>query len=146
MPHREWQPGDAGVPHRRLHRSLAASSRPHLLQVTWRTQSCVQGRDSSRPFFDPRQQRNVGTNADTAPTSACATSDLPGPKIDSCATFRRALGYHHHELFEGLMKQLFLIAAFAAMAALYPDRKSTRLNSNHLGISYAVFCLKKKKK
>src|SRR5262245_64326525 len=28
---------------------------------------------------------------------------------------------------------------------LPPDRKSTRLNSSHLGISYAVFCLKKKK-
>src|SRR5437899_7793828 len=26
------------------------------------------------------------------------------------------------------------------------DRKSTRLNSSHLGISYAVFCLKKKMK
>src|SRR5258705_2006232 len=26
-----------------------------------------------------------------------------------------------------------------------PDRKSTRLNSSHLGISYAVFCLQKKK-
>src|SRR5262245_64980119 len=25
------------------------------------------------------------------------------------------------------------------------DRKSTRLNSSHLGISYAVFCLKKKR-
>src|SRR5256885_12295142 len=28
----------------------------------------------------------------------------------------------------------------------YADRKSTRLNSSHLVISYAVFCLKKKKK
>src|SRR5205814_7358161 len=28
---------------------------------------------------------------------------------------------------------------------LAQDRKSTRLNSSHLGISYAVFCLKKKK-
>src|SRR5436853_1415827 len=28
---------------------------------------------------------------------------------------------------------------------LQRDRKSTRLNSSHLGISYAVFCLKKKK-
>src|SRR3712207_8029737 len=27
-----------------------------------------------------------------------------------------------------------------------PDRKSTRLNSSHANISYAVFCLKKKKK
>src|SRR5262245_65180104 len=26
------------------------------------------------------------------------------------------------------------------------DRKSTRLNSSHLGISYGVFCLKKKKR
>jgi len=29
---------------------------------------------------------------------------------------------------------------------LQPDRKSTRLNSSHQIISYAVFCLKKKKK
>src|SRR2546430_7754684 len=29
---------------------------------------------------------------------------------------------------------------------LAPDRKSTRLNSSHSQISYAVFCLKKKKK
>src|SRR3712207_7854276 len=28
---------------------------------------------------------------------------------------------------------------------LYRDRKSTRLNSSHANISYAVFCLKKKK-
>src|SRR5438128_10620737 len=31
-------------------------------------------------------------------------------------------------------------------ALLEPDRKSTRLNSSHGSISYAVFCLKKKKK
>src|SRR5256885_16533335 len=31
------------------------------------------------------------------------------------------------------------------LAAEYLDRKSTRLNSSHLVISYAVFCLKKKK-
>src|SRR5690606_41033906 len=30
--------------------------------------------------------------------------------------------------------------------ALVKDRKSTRLNSSHVKISYAVFCLKKKKK
>src|SRR5256885_7422641 len=35
-------------------------------------------------------------------------------------------------------------AAFAAWASR-TDRKSTRLNSSHLVISYAVFCLKKKK-
>src|SRR5437899_6106938 len=37
---------------------------------------------------------------------------------------------------------------FAADSGTNPpqDRKSTRLNSSHLGISYAVFCLKKKKR
>src|SRR2546426_5618629 len=34
----------------------------------------------------------------------------------------------------------------SARAKLMRDRKSTRLNSSHLVISYAVFCLKKKKK
>src|SRR2546426_3504308 len=45
-----------------------------------------------------------------------------------------------------------LLLALAALAATltvglhgYRDRKSTRLNSSHLVISYAVFCLKKKK-
>src|ERR1035438_5787949 len=33
--------------------------------------------------------------------------------------------------------------AYRKTAAQTPDRKSTRLNSSHLGISYAVFCLKK---
>src|SRR5690242_20909724 len=30
-------------------------------------------------------------------------------------------------------------------ASSAPDRKSTRLNSSHMSISYAVFCLKKKR-
>src|SRR5438067_13329544 len=34
----------------------------------------------------------------------------------------------------------------ASQIARAPDRKSTRLNSSHVSISYAVFCLKKKKK
>src|SRR2546426_4803062 len=36
--------------------------------------------------------------------------------------------------------------AQSAVACGHRDRKSTRLNSSHLVISYAVFCLKKKKK
>src|SRR5262245_21688270 len=35
--------------------------------------------------------------------------------------------------------------AFSLVSADRRERKSTRLNSSHLGISYAVFCLKKKK-
>src|SRR5947199_5849775 len=37
-----------------------------------------------------------------------------------------------------------LIAGFTVAILGETDRKSTRLNSSHLGISYAVFCLKKK--
>src|SRR3712207_6889914 len=42
---------------------------------------------------------------------------------------------------------LCTLPAFAllTMAPLLADRKSTRLNSSHANISYAVFCLKKKK-
>ena len=34
---------------------------------------------------------------------------------------------------------------FSQQERIYIDRKSTRLNSSHKPISYAVFCLKKKK-
>src|SRR5258708_28770732 len=43
---------------------------------------------------------------------------------------------------EGLM----YMKSVAASDFMYIDRKSTRLNSSHQIISYAVFCLKKKKK
>src|SRR5947207_10971930 len=38
------------------------------------------------------------------------------------------------------------LTVYGAKNAPYIDRKSTRLNSSHTVISYAVFCLKKKKK
>src|SRR3712207_8073611 len=41
------------------------------------------------------------------------------------------------------MKRLLVTACLALLVAA--DRKSTRLNSSHANISYAVFCLKKKK-
>src|SRR5690606_41397322 len=49
----------------------------------------------------------------------------------------------------GLVTVSVLLAVLAAYAALnltgrMTDRKSTRLNSSHVKISYAVFCLKKK--
>src|SRR5262245_23200238 len=49
---------------------------------------------------------------------------------------------------ESEMAQLNMVAPVELTRALSPgiDRKSTRLNSSHLGISYAVFCLKKKKR
>src|SRR3712207_7039342 len=42
----------------------------------------------------------------------------------------------------------YVVLFFLLRSVLLPlkDRKSTRLNSSHANISYAVFCLKKKKK
>src|SRR5690606_41009259 len=39
-----------------------------------------------------------------------------------------------------------LFVGIAGLVSLLVDRKSTRLNSSHVKISYAVFCLKKKRK
>src|SRR3712207_8538908 len=55
---------------------------------------------------------------------------------------RRPVGLRHMQLrFAGA----WAAAAVAAKAIMWvADRKSTRLNSSHANISYAVFCLKKK--
>src|SRR3712207_7628318 len=41
-------------------------------------------------------------------------------------------------------RALILLGSTPAKALIKKDRKSTRLNSSHANISYAVFCLKKK--
>src|SRR5690242_21077372 len=43
-------------------------------------------------------------------------------------------------------EQAEINAAADHLRDVMKDRKSTRLNSSHMSISYAVFCLKKKKK
>src|SRR2546430_13675105 len=44
----------------------------------------------------------------------------------------------------GMDEMKFDMSGAAAVIAALTDRKSTRLNSSHSQISYAVFCLKKK--
>src|SRR2546426_3380106 len=51
-------------------------------------------------------------------------------------------GHHRHDRGVRLRPH----PARAPVRGVPQDRKSTRLNSSHLVISYAVFCLKKKKK
>src|SRR5690242_21232901 len=55
----------------------------------------------------------------------------------------------HRDMQTGLQLQfepLSLLGSNAhGVVAVRQDRKSTRLNSSHMSISYAVFCLKKKK-
>src|ERR1039458_10771346 len=58
----------------------------------------------------------------------------------------RSTLFPYTTLFRSLLRQQALCCSRLPSLAPCPqgDRKSTRLNSSHLGISYAVFCLKKK--
>src|SRR2546426_4641667 len=75
-------------------------------------------------------------------------ADLPDmPRIEVCRLLRADLGVGSN------VPILFVYAdepspaerVIALRAGAWGDRKSTRLNSSHLVISYAVFCLKKQK-
>src|SRR3712207_7607936 len=52
----------------------------------------------------------------------------------------------HKNFAKILLLCIMLFAAHISVPRTGADRKSTRLNSSHANISYAVFCLKKKKK
>src|SRR5438045_8688592 len=79
---------------------------------------------------------------------------LPPPRstLFPYTTLFRSQRKHLHLVVERLRNWLALDVADVGFIdldnrarATQLDRKSTRLNSSHLGISYAVFCLKKKK-
>src|SRR2546430_11193093 len=59
----------------------------------------------------------------------------------SAAEYEANLEDNIHQLVERLKRK-----SYRARLVRRQDRKSTRLNSSHSQISYAVFCLKKKKK
>src|SRR5690606_27807899 len=44
-----------------------------------------------------------------------------------------------------LLSDIAVLSGHVGLSDRFEDRKSTRLNSSHVKISYAVFCLKKKK-
>src|SRR5436305_8040864 len=48
------------------------------------------------------------------------------------------------ELTGAVHRDIDIVAQGLTQIRVFPDRKSTRLNSSHVRISYAVFCLKKK--
>src|SRR3712207_8358890 len=73
-----------------------------------------------------RARDRLGEKRGWAAASPCCPS-LPCPPSDHLE-----VGHHHHVL-------------VLEVVAVEQDRKSTRLNSSHANISYAVFCLKKKK-
>src|SRR5690625_6749235 len=58
--------------------------------------------------------------------------------------FMRLIRFGHHQQSAGIFVQPMYNAGSKGLLILFGDRKSTRLNSSHVAISYAVFCLKKK--
>src|SRR3712207_8575427 len=63
--------------------------------------------------------------------------------VDTDSRVVEALGRSHSHVEDVSDDRLAAIAG--CLRATTRDRKSTRLNSSHANISYAVFCLKKKK-
>src|SRR5699024_12783959 len=59
--------------------------------------------------------------------------------------FRQSILYFFQFQGGDLINQAHLRRVMVQYVKLFLDRKSTRLNSSHVSISYAVFCLKKKK-
>src|SRR5256886_11061081 len=84
------------------------------------------------------------------PWAALLVALILSPFVD------RALGFQTvHAVSDGMIYVLLalglnIVVGYAGLldlgyAAFFADRKSTRLNSSHSQISYAVFCLKQKK-
>src|SRR5258705_1652926 len=66
-------------------------------------------------------------------------------KLDALAeAFDKAESVMVHRRFHHLQDMIGIGMGGARDEGRSGDRKSTRLNSSHLGISYAVFCLQKK--
>src|ERR1035441_10832193 len=92
-------------------------------------------RNSGRPFVAANRKRvetlRAALGEDSDFVIDCAAGLTPGDAASLSDALERL-----HPLW---LDEPCEITSLAAI-----DRKSTRLNSSHLGISYAVFCLKKK--
>src|SRR5438045_2596570 len=98
--------------------------------------------EGKQPAADPWPSHG----AEPMPRTPQDYDDIPGTFVFDAERSRQ--GYGINMFCMSLMKEENR-KAFKADEAEYlkrfrltPDRKSTRLNSSHLGISYAVFCLK----
>src|SRR5256885_6268793 len=92
----------------------------------------------------PRSTLFPYTTLFRSPAVTVAILDAFGNQTASTATVAMAIGTNPGGGSLGGTTSVAAVAGVATFSNL--DRKSTRLNSSHLVISYAVFCLKKKKK
>jgi len=115
----------------------------------------ISSRRNAWPSAAPDGENHVpATNAETLPGKTIYVSSGTGAPGEYDNVFTpsglqtaieggplEALANTCTQLFEARLGELSIPAVFAYRN----DRKSTRLNSSHITISYAVFCLKKKK-
>src|SRR5205807_4915504 len=99
-------------------------------------------------FFNATPTTEIYTLSlhDALPILLCATSIARCPKSRPCACRKPERAETNDGLHRARRPQQRPLSAGARHRFGHEDRKSTRLNSSHLVISYAVFCLKKKKK
>src|ERR1039458_10411854 len=85
-------------------------------------------------------------SSDPVVSAAIVASDLPSEPFESAGgTGAAAAGAVAPSVGAAPLVSMPAACSLALYCSMVPsDRKSTRLNSSHLGISYAVFCLKKK--
>src|SRR5262245_48493055 len=124
------------------------------------------GCGDSRGSLHSSQRRGIETLPSIGSAENCATVHVNRLSSDSACQVGAEKQRRLRDLVRGLTSSLqngtqkagqLLLLAYVQLARelstkllahasfSYRDRKSTRLNSSHLGISYAVFCLKKKK-
>src|SRR5690242_21535472 len=80
---------------------------------------------------------------DTAPTEIYTLSLHDALPISVVRPLRRLVAVRERRV-DGRDEEHEPAQELAAVYPTFTDRKSTRLNSSHMSISYAVFCLKKK--
>src|SRR2546427_5945790 len=78
--------------------------------------------------------------------SACAQTDVPRPHAKQSTEMGRKTMARMQVMAKTLWSGTDTLRLRPEPRHAPSDRKSTRLNSSHSQISYAVFCLKKKKK
>src|SRR5438876_2312829 len=96
--------------------------------------------DALRPVSEPRSLRRLGSGRSRLQDDHRATTEAVGNALDSQPRQRN----YCPSLFPAQWPLGRILGTTRRW--LISDRKSTRLNSSHPSSSYAVFCLKKKKK
>src|SRR5690625_2914237 len=81
---------------------------------------------------------------DADPNAAAAVQELLGGRFGEMSTLMNYMFQSFNFRGRKKLRPYYELIANIATEELGQDRKSTRLNSSHLALSYSVFCLQKK--